>query len=126
MYAVTSMPFVRRTRATLRSAEFGFLGVCVNTRVQTPRRCGAPARAGVFVFDFGAVRPFLTSWLTVGMRSSMSFHTTTVGGRSASPTAAGMVAKRVRPVKRRKPHGHCVFALVGTAPRAPLEQRFSR
>src|SRR5919199_904845 len=45
MYVVTSMPFVRRTRATLRSAEFGFFGVCVKTRVQTPRRCGAPATA---------------------------------------------------------------------------------
>src|ERR671925_1058601 len=112
------MPFVRRTRATLRSAEFGFFGVCVNTRVQTPRRCCAPPRAGVFVFDFGAVRPFRTSWLTVGIRSYMSFHTTTVGGRSASPTAAGMVAKLVRPVKQRKPHEHRIFALVGTGLRA--------
>ena len=34
------MPLVRRTRATLRSAEFGFSGVVVYTRVQTPRRCG--------------------------------------------------------------------------------------
>src|SRR3990167_2073501 len=29
MYAVTSMPFVNRTRAIFRSAEFGFLGVVV-------------------------------------------------------------------------------------------------
>jgi hypothetical protein len=29
MYAPTSMLFVRRTRATLRSAEFGFFGVVV-------------------------------------------------------------------------------------------------
>ena len=29
MYAVTSTPVVSRTRATLRSAEFGFFGVCV-------------------------------------------------------------------------------------------------
>jgi hypothetical protein len=29
MYAPTSMPFVSRTRATLRSAEFGFFGVVV-------------------------------------------------------------------------------------------------
>src|ERR1041385_5549723 len=29
MYVVTSTPFVRRTRATLRSAEFGFFGVWV-------------------------------------------------------------------------------------------------
>ena len=55
------MPFVSRTRATFRRAEFGFFGVCVNTRVQTPRRCGAPASAGVFVFDFWATRPLLTS-----------------------------------------------------------------
>jgi hypothetical protein len=36
MYVVTSMPLVRRTRATLRSAEFGFLGVWVKTRTHTP------------------------------------------------------------------------------------------
>jgi hypothetical protein len=29
MYAVTSMPVVSLTRATLRRAEFGFLGVWV-------------------------------------------------------------------------------------------------
>ena len=34
------MPLVSRTRATLRSAEFGFFGVVVYTRVQTPRFCG--------------------------------------------------------------------------------------
>ena len=34
------MPFVRRTRATLRSAEFGFFGVWVKTRTHTPRFCG--------------------------------------------------------------------------------------
>src|SRR5829696_7537163 len=42
------MPLVSRTRATLRSAEFGFLGVFVYTRVHTPRRWGAPLRAAVF------------------------------------------------------------------------------
>ena len=40
MYAVTSKPFVKRTRAYLRKAEFGFLGVIVATRVHTPRFCG--------------------------------------------------------------------------------------
>jgi len=30
----------------LRRAEFGFLGVCVYTRVQTPRRCGEACKAG--------------------------------------------------------------------------------
>src|SRR5919198_1707337 len=63
------MPFVSRTRATFRRAEFGFFGVTVKTRVQTPRFCGAPRSAGVFVFDLGAVRPLRTSWLTVGMNS---------------------------------------------------------
>jgi hypothetical protein len=29
MYAVISEPLVKRTRATLRSAEFGFFGVVV-------------------------------------------------------------------------------------------------
>ena len=36
------MPFVSRTRQTLRSAEFGFFGVTVRTCVQTPRFCGEP------------------------------------------------------------------------------------
>ena len=36
------MWLVRRTRAILRSAEFGFLGVIVRTWTQTPRFCGAP------------------------------------------------------------------------------------
>src|SRR3954454_11817359 len=66
MYAVISNPFVSRMRAALRSAEFGFFGVRVKTRVQTPRRCGDPWRAGVFVFSGAALRPLRTSWLTVG------------------------------------------------------------
>src|SRR5204862_6959763 len=76
----TSMPPEIRTRATLRSAEFGFFGVVVYTRVHTPRRCGAATfflrplpdlRPGVDSFlDFG-VRPLRTSWLVVGMRRVM-------------------------------------------------------
>jgi hypothetical protein len=49
MYVVTSIPFVNRTRATFRRAEFGFFGVCVYTRVQTPRFCGHPCSAGLAV-----------------------------------------------------------------------------
>src|SRR5437588_7379372 len=61
------MPLVSLTRATLRRAEFGFLGVVVYTRVHTPRRWGAPLRAGVLVFvDFDS-RPFRTSCWMVGM-----------------------------------------------------------
>src|SRR5207237_2827192 len=67
MYAVTSIPVVRRTRATLRRAEFGFFGVVVYTRVQTPRRCGDERSAGLFVLVLGRWRPILTSCWTVGM-----------------------------------------------------------
>ncbi|MDQ1452953.1 MAG: hypothetical protein QOK38_2819, partial [Acidobacteriaceae bacterium] len=42
-------------------AEFGFLGVCVYTRVHTPRRCGDPCNAGLAVLYRGAVRPCFTS-----------------------------------------------------------------
>src|SRR5512135_943807 len=66
MYAVTSMWFVSRTRATLRRAEFGFLGVEVNTRTHTPRFCGERWSAGLSVFERSLLRPTRTSWLTVG------------------------------------------------------------
>src|SRR5215467_9377239 len=66
MYAVTSIPVVSRTRATFRSAEFGFFGVWVNTRVQTPRRWGEPFRAGVFDFSGFVSRPLRTSCWMVG------------------------------------------------------------
>src|SRR3954453_20210240 len=71
------MLFVSRTRATLRSAEFGFFGVVVYTRVQTPRRWGAATRflrpfpdlrpGGASFFVFG-LRPLRTSWEVVGIR----------------------------------------------------------
>lgn len=47
---MTSNPEVKRTRATLRRAEFGFFGVVVYTRVQTPRRWGQLFSAGDLVF----------------------------------------------------------------------------
>src|SRR5437588_9204887 len=87
------MPFVRRTRATLRRAEFGFFGVVVYTRVQTPRRCGAATfflrplpdfRPGVASFFLGVTRPLRISWLVVGMRLRR---------------VAG-AARRVRPARR--------------------------
>src|SRR4051794_8774063 len=86
MYAVTSMPLLRRTRAILRSAELGFLGVCVVTRVHTPRFCGEPLprlvmlvpgfivkrKAGALVFLTEVDRPLRTSWLIVGIISPLS------------------------------------------------------
>src|SRR3954452_7642467 len=80
MYAVTSIEPVIRTRATLRSAEFGFFGVVVYTRVQTPRRWGAATfflrplpdlRPGVESFFGLGLRPLRMSWLVVGMRRRM-------------------------------------------------------
>src|SRR6516164_309735 len=64
------MPEVSRTRATFRNAEFGFLGVWVNTRVQTPRRWGEPFSAGVFDFSRLLVRPLRTSCWMVGKLAS--------------------------------------------------------
>src|SRR5712691_1321708 len=67
MYVVTSIPLVSRTRATLRSAELGFFGVCVNTRTHTPRFCGLFCNAGLFVLLTIFLRPARTSWLMVGI-----------------------------------------------------------
>src|SRR6185436_4823635 len=61
------MPLVRRTRATLRRAEFGFFGVCVKTRTHTPRFCGLTWSAGLFVLVTIFSRPWRTSWLMVGI-----------------------------------------------------------
>src|SRR3954469_10308951 len=74
------MPPEIRTRATLRSAEFGFLGVVVYTRVQTPRRWGAATfflrplpdfRPGVASFLVFGWRPLRISCEVVGMRREM-------------------------------------------------------
>lgn len=80
MYAVTSIPLVKRIRATFRSAEFGFFGVVVNTFKHTPRLNGDVEFTGLLWivlkyrpiagdFDFFGVvaRPFLISCLIVGI-----------------------------------------------------------
>src|SRR6188768_4009767 len=67
MYDVTSKPLTRRTRATLRIAEFGFFGVVAYTRVQTPRFCGDAFSAGTFVFSLLMRRGFAINWLVVAM-----------------------------------------------------------
>ena len=63
---MTSTAFVSRTRATLRSAEFGFFGVCVYTRMHTPRFSGQPINAGDFVLARMFSRPMRTSCENVG------------------------------------------------------------
>src|ERR1700729_803590 len=100
------MPLVSRTRATLRSAEFGFLGVVVYTRVHTPRRCGAATfflrplpdfRPGVASFFLGAWRPLRINWLVVGMRRRRLAGTSgcrrDVGGRLGTAHHAGTPAR---------------------------------
>jgi hypothetical protein len=67
MYEITSKPFVSRTLQTLRSAELGFFGVVVYTRVQTPRFWGQLLSAGTLLLVRMASRGLRTSWLMVGM-----------------------------------------------------------
>jgi len=55
----------------LRNAEFGFFGVVVYTRVQTPRFCGLLPRAGTLLFDGFVLRPFRTSWLHVAINQKI-------------------------------------------------------
>jgi hypothetical protein len=51
----------------LRSAEFGFFGVVVYTRVQTPRFCGEACSAGAVLRDLSGCRGLAISWLIVGI-----------------------------------------------------------
>src|SRR5215212_6460128 len=92
------MPFVRRTRAILRNAEFGFLGVIVRTWRQTPRFCGAPGMAtclrlspfqflrmaGALTFLILVWRPWRTSWLIVGTKTLLLSNGDGAGGRRVS------------------------------------------
>src|SRR6266508_5019049 len=90
MYEVTSMPLISRTRATLRSAEFGFFGVVVYTRVHTPRRWGAPFRAGDFVFVVFDSRPLRTNCWIVGTQFEPRGESALLGidRRTSSPAGA--------------------------------------
>jgi hypothetical protein len=69
MYVVTSAAFVSLTRATLRNAELGFLGVVVYTRVQTPRFCGQLSSAGTPLLTTFFLRGLRTNWLTVDINT---------------------------------------------------------
>jgi hypothetical protein len=59
---------VSRTRQTLRSAEFGFLGVIIYTLIQTPLLCGQASNAGtpdLIILVFLGLR---TNWLIVAIQ----------------------------------------------------------
>jgi hypothetical protein len=70
MYAMTSYPFVKRTLATFRIAEFGFFGVLVMTWMHTPRRNGEFSKAGDLDLLRILFRPLRTSWLIVGIAAA--------------------------------------------------------
>src|ERR1700674_6089376 len=91
MYVVTSTEFVKRTRATLRSAEFGFFGVCVYTRMHTPRFSGQPINAGDFVLTWTFSRPMRTNCENVGTVSLFLCDRTAV-----APIARGNFCPRHR------------------------------
>lgn len=62
-----SYPFTSFTFATLRKAEFGFLGVVVYTLVHTPLFCGHDSSARDLLFFFCVERPFRTNCCIVGI-----------------------------------------------------------
>src|SRR5262245_11690164 len=70
---MTSNPLVSRTFATLRNAEFGFFGVVVYTRVQTPRFCGDACRAGTVLRALRGCRGLAINWLIVGIFAFATF-----------------------------------------------------
>src|SRR5215467_11574496 len=96
MYVVTSTAFVSRTRATLRNAEFGFFGVCVYTRMHTPRFSGQPANAGDFVLLMTSSRPMRTSCENVGTVFPLFGHTAAKLLRAPSRALAGRADKNAR------------------------------
>src|SRR5580700_7570798 len=105
MYAVTSIEPEMRTRATLRSAELGFFGVVVYTRVHTPRRCGAAVfflrplpdlSPGVATFFLGTTRPLRTSCEVVGIRGDASSARRPAGRRLLARAPASSLRLRSR------------------------------
>src|SRR5689334_3058520 len=98
------MPLDRRTRATLRSAEFGFFGVFVYTRVHTPRRWGAPFNAGVLPFVGFDWRPLRTSCWMVGTTRPFE---TILAGALRTRAGGGRGTRRV-PGPTGKPTGAAV------------------
>src|SRR5258707_955781 len=102
MYAVTSTPLDRRTRATFRRAELGFFGVMILTCKHTPLRCGQPCKAGCLGRRYCWTRGLRTSWLIVGMfrrstqcRSTPATEAKETGGRRNS-VRARLAAARLR------------------------------
>src|SRR3974390_1950021 len=114
-----------RTRATLRSAELGFFGVVVYTRVHTPRRWGAATlrlrplpdfRPGVASFFFGVTRPLRTSCEVVGIAPDAIS-----AGRPGRPCIDARRRRRRRPPAAGRASGPRRRPPAGT--RAPVPPR---
>src|SRR6185503_11605165 len=101
------MPLVSRTRATFRSAEFGFFGVWVNTRTQTPRFCGLLCKAGLFVLLRTASRPLRTNWLIVGTGHPRRKTACLADATRASAREGGRAAPERRRHLRFRPRSRC-------------------
>lgn len=65
MYAWRTLPDVSLTRATLRFAEFGFLGFAVNTCMTMPFRWGLSSSRGAFDSTFFGGDLRRMAWLSV-------------------------------------------------------------
>src|ERR1700721_1437572 len=67
MYAIISLPFLSLTLATLRLAEFGFLGLTMSSLRTVPFFCGLPLNAGVLVLNVLVIRVFFLcfNWFSV-------------------------------------------------------------
>jgi hypothetical protein len=65
MYAWRTFPDVSLTRATLRFAEFGFLGFAVNTCITMPFRWGLLSRRGALDNAFLCGRLQRIAWFSV-------------------------------------------------------------
>src|SRR5215469_6506822 len=90
------MLFVRRARATFRRAELGFFGVCVYTRMQTPRFSGHPCRAGDFVFARICSRPDRTNCANVGtaLPHELDFTSLSASRNSAMRRVAELIPRK--------------------------------
>src|SRR3954463_1145534 len=105
------MLFVRRTRHTLRSAEFGFFGVVVYTRRHTPRFCGQERRAGDAVRVLMTSLPRRISCCTVGIRKKTLLRPGKCGGRfwgngrvAAAPAMSSVVSETIEIASEGGPH----------------------
>ena len=93
---------VKRTRATLRRAELGFLGVTVRTWRQTPRFCGEPSRSRTLDLTLGFSHP-----IKYELPESVSAETpsqTEIVLKSHDKQVLGQVASEIRAFRPPEPY----------------------